>query len=332
MSVEVYLGSYPRRIEQPSLRTRYLRMLLGACIATAQREFLVNRVPVSLELSDSFPIEALATPNSLMSTGSASDMEQIPCNTTARLLKDLKASSRSATNLDNLKEALVAMNNLALDKRARTLQMIMQCSADASINCIQDSKEHSFEDGGKSSFNGFAPSMLKLLNKIDEILLQSHILTFKTRIMLIELARTFMRETNRIRQEMEKERKIRNRARRYGEDLTPLPEKGQTAETRALKQIVEYQARTLAAHGNLNRSVRERLKTFVQHGKALEFLCTKVGYYILAVLPGSTVYSCDIKLQFPSARVYSKLLGRHIEPSEEVNHFLDETQANLVKV
>jgi hypothetical protein len=131
-----------------------------------------------------------------------------------------------------------------------------------------------------------------------------HMSNLKWRVLLTMLALTVERDAGRIQKEMQDVTARRKRERNSG-CLPPLLDKGLSAKTRALKKILQQRN---------DRTSMRKLQHLTQIGDTFKYLCAKIGYYVLMVLPGSTVYLHEIKLRFSSE--CHPTLSKDIESSE----------------
>jgi hypothetical protein len=185
------------------------------------------------------------------------------------------------------------------------MQMIMQCSL-PSLRTLHNSAQ---ENISNSLANAFTSSVLDSLNRIQSAQLSSRICTLEERIALVAIAKEFQKEEALIRKEMDQTRAIRRRQSKNKEKLDPLPGKGETTRTRALKKLL-HQSPSLKN----TKLFQDRLNTFIQEGKTLGFICGALGPNTLAMLPGNPIRPCDIQLKFPRATSCFTSLSEPIEP------------------
>jgi hypothetical protein len=189
--------------------------------------------------------------------------------------------------------------SLSPTEKARTLQMIMQCCCQPVLNSLdRDFMNEVREHPANSPLD--AISWMKEIEMVEEDL---HMLNLKWRVLLTMLAQTVGLETSGIQREMD-DNKARRKRQRNSEQLPPIPNKGLSAKSRALQNILQRN----------NRISMSKLRHLTKMGETFQELCAKLGYYVLMVLPGCTTYLHEIKLRFSSE--CHPTLSKNIEPSE----------------
>lgn len=201
--------------------------------------------------------------------------------------------------------------SLSIDKKARILQMIMQCSLDNLVTLTESSEDRvsvSLYDGSRETT--FATSAMHLLSRIQHSGADFCLPTLRQRLLCMELAILYHKEVMKVSAMMAQGRVRRKRAYAQGEKLDSLPDSGKSAKTRVLDSILQG----LDPKEPSTRKVRDRLYTYVRIGSNLDYLAHALGFGILLILPVSTTQPCDFHLMFTfSERDYAH---QPLEPSE----------------
>lgn len=299
LALEKHLGTYQKNTEPPSLRGRYLRKLLRAFVFSYHHKELTGDFSPALVLYNSSLL-----PNNL-------DLDEIPSSVAT--LDDLSRDLETLSNT-NLKVALADKDcKLTLQDKARTLQLIMQCSNNALE--AEFSRPENHVQGPPSEVRNRHEPMLIVLEEIDRTKSLFDRPTLQQRMLYIKLAKLFSYETRREEKRMRLASLKRKRMRAVG--LGATSECRDKCENRVLDRLImaSTQETTSETPGTTSKTLRARLMSYIKLGSNLDYLCSVLGTGLLLTFPADTCHSCDLSLDFPSARNSLSLLATPIEAS-----------------
>jgi hypothetical protein len=302
LAVEKHLGLYPSGTEPPSLRSYYLRKLLGAIVFSYQHRELTNDSSGDLVLFNSSHLPDNSCLDAAISSTATT------CSET--LLLDLASFSNKQLS-PHLKDALLDEGcQLTLEEKARILQMIMQCSTDVlkPIGRLLQPADKS-QDAAVEGRQDFCSTMLILVEKIDRVKEEFYLPMIQQRMLDIQLAKTFTCEIRLEEERMKQERQIRKRMHAQGMKLIRNKDSGKTAKGRVLDRLIHALAEKSP------RMSRSRLTVYIRLGSSLDYLSSKLGIGLLLTLPADTTDVCDLHLPFPLAKNAFPSLAKAIEAS-----------------
>jgi hypothetical protein len=211
-----------------------------------------------------------------------------------------------------LKDALVSTHgHLTLEERARTLQMIMQCSTRvlAHIN-LPARSANEVEEVVKADRG---ETILRLMEELDRTKDDFQLPAIRQRMLYIQMAKTFEHEIALEQHNMEETRRRRRRMQAQGMSTVPQKGSGKTAKSRVLDRLLE------GDHVSASRLLKTKLTAYIQIGSNLDYLASRLGTSLLLTFPVDTVLLCDLHLALPSARNSLPSLVKPIEPSAYVS-------------
>lgn len=300
LALEWHLGQYPFKQEPPSLRSRYLRILLRAVVSSDyHRELVGNAIGNTLQyLEPESSLQEFDVDNASLPVLSSDEQA---------LHRDLELPANAKT----LKLALADTHwPLSLAKKARILQMIMQCSYHA-LDPIQSrlgpADPAGTMDASEPCWDA-KPTIDQLLQKLEDNKRNFQLPAIKERMLYLQIAVTFKEEVEQERRTMDQDRTLRMRMRSQGQQLPQKLGQGISSQTRVLNRL----AKTSEA--------QERLTQYIQLGNNLHFLSSRLGPAILLSFPAYTTLACNFQLPFLLAGKRKGLqnLARRLDPKSYV--------------
>jgi hypothetical protein len=303
LSLEKYLGHYSYPIEPLKLRSRYLRKLLDAFVYSSHPKELTGDSPMDL-----VPSTSRVVPEPFLD-----ETENRTMSDKEALLHDLNLSVDEPYSLC-LKDALTDKDcSLTLERKARALQMIMQCSTSTIERLFGPKHDKKVDQVRPQTFddNPNTHPILVLVEEIDRGGDDLFIPEILQRIRYIQLAERFQCEVELETKNMAQERLLRNRCSAAGQPMAPHKDSGKTAKSRVLDRLTRAEEAT----PKTRRMLRARLNTYIATGTNLRSLCWKLGPSVLYTLPAGTAYECELHLTFPEGSSRFPVLAKSIESS-----------------
>lgn len=304
LALEWHLGQHPSEEEPTSLRSRYLRILLRAVMSSDyHRELVGNAISNTLHYLD---------PESSLQEFDSDDASlPVPLSDEEALHRDLELLADAET-IKTLKSALADTHwPLPLAKKARILQMIMQCSYDA-LDPIQSSLDPVDPVGimnADEPCGDAKPTIDQLLQKLENNKRNYQLPAIKERTLYLQIAVTFKEEVEQEKRTMRQEQTLRKRLRSQGQQPSQGPVgHGTSPKTRVLNRLA-----------NISEA-RKRLTQYVQLGNNLHFLSSRLCPAILLSFPADTTLACDFQLPLPWAgkRNGLQILAKRLDPKSYV--------------
>ncbi|KAF2452577.1 hypothetical protein BDY21DRAFT_358933 [Lineolata rhizophorae] len=324
-AVEQHLDAFPKNIalSPVQLRARYFRMLLEAWVAPAQQAMLAGAATTQAEAiplakvrsEESTPVPELK----LKKYTCVCDTPDAPGVHTC-METDVRSLGKESGNAELFLQALRAEDGNMPDRRARLIQMIMQCSAEHIGPALLEQFPHIFQGFLPDSQpdNEFGRRMFSLLERLERINTHTQASAFARRVTLVELARVFEAELLRTKKDLHGERAKRIRACKYKMEKPPdNKDKRAHAETRALQKMFNGLS---ADDPRCKKGKWAAVKRQLKQGQTLRFLASRLGTWVLAVLPGDSIKP---KAVYPTAKKCFRLFCKDIQPSDYDNMTAD---------
>ncbi|KAK1656866.1 hypothetical protein BDP55DRAFT_687689 [Colletotrichum godetiae] len=325
-ALDCYLGAGSQREGKwptgPELRESYFRRLLIHWGVPS------GSLPVLTQLTD---FDALDSPQSIAASSHLDSSKQVPCTGGRHhcLFSDLQEFyNSSGCNLGQLTDALIDTESaLKIEHKARLVQMIMECRP-------LPEDEHS-----SAQLSSGSCSLKELFHEINEMksLFQLH--SFQHRSLLIETAKEFEVQLERVR---EKQRNKRSLAKARWKKQSKEASSQQPSKVSKKKKL-QREPETLVQQGQHERGSRETAESkvirratgiitdkpmdtpyykYVKEGRILQNLERDIGCGILRCLPGAVIRPDETVLRFRNARKCFNLLRQNIDPIQynNLNH------------
>jgi hypothetical protein len=226
-----------------------------------------------------------------------------------------EATWKIATDIPNLHTALADVSLPSQSRKARILQLILQCSADEFERLLANGPASHVARDELQIRNGVS-NIFALVEQIEDST-DMYLHALRSRFLLIKLHSFFTKQMQDLARQRKHDRVLRRREKASGHTPGPLPSgSGTKLKNAVMDRIIETIPGT---ESQSQRSWRARLTRHLRVAERYSSMMSNLGYGILLGIPYKEAAPCDLKSFIPDEHISTKPIhtDEYVKPVQD---------------
>jgi hypothetical protein len=274
------------------MRSYYLRKLLEGYRTSTVQHQLTGRSAVAVPISPESSLHEVDKANAF-------------CEATWKI----------ATDIPDLHKALADTSLPSQERKARIIQMILQCSADEFERLLANGSA-SHVAGDELQIRNGVSNIFALVEQIEDST-DIYLRVLRSRFLLIKLHSVFTKQMKDLARRRGNARVLRRREKSAGLTPGPLPSGSRTTLKNAVMDRII--ATIPGTESQSQRSWRARLTRHLQVAETYSSMMSNLGYGILLGLPYKEAAPCDLRSFIPDEYISRKPIhvNEYVKPVQD---------------